>query len=124
MRASARCDGLRHEDERGRASGPMQRRAERDVALASWAAALDRASCWAEVGSGLRERREGGSGPRAYWPRRRGGARPGLRKWAASGKGGRPDWVSCWVGPAGLRVGFGFLSFFFSFSFSNSLKSN
>jgi hypothetical protein len=32
---------------------------------ASWAAALDRASCWAEVGGGLRERRERGSGPRA-----------------------------------------------------------
>ena len=31
---------------------------------ASWAAALDRESCWAEVGSGPRERREGGSGPR------------------------------------------------------------
>ena len=82
----------------------------------NWAAALGRG------GGGLRERRERGSGPRVYWPRRRGGARPGLRKWAASGKGGRPDWVSCWVGPAGLRVGFGFLSFFFSFSFSNSLK--
>ena len=27
-------------------------------------AALDRESCWAEVGSGPRERREGGSGPR------------------------------------------------------------
>ena len=63
-RASVRCDRLRREVERGRASGPTQRRAERDAALASWAAALDRESCWAEVGSGPRERREGGSGPR------------------------------------------------------------
>ena len=36
-RASARCDRLRREVERGRAIGPMRRWAERDAALASWA---------------------------------------------------------------------------------------
>jgi hypothetical protein len=74
---------------------------------------------WVELGprgSGLPERREGGSGPWVCWPRRRGGARTGLRKWAASGKGGRPDWVSCWVGFS-LWAGLGLPS-----SFSNKLK--
>ena len=70
----------------------------------SWAAAWD----VGVGGSGCLRGRAGG--PEVYWPRRRGWARTGLRKWAASGKGGRPDWVSCWVGFS-LWAGLGLLPF-------------
>jgi hypothetical protein len=49
----------------------------------------------------------------------RGRGRPGKRK---KGSGLGQSGVRKWVGPAGLRVGFGFLCFLFSF-FLNSLKS-
>ena len=69
---------------------------------------------WARVGAGRRGEEKEGACLRAE-PRR--GEEVGRRE--REGAVG-PAWK--WVGPAGLRVGFGFLSFFFSFSFSNSLK--
>ena len=104
-RASARCDGLRREVERGRASGPTRRWAERDAALASWAkVGWTGVGLWRGKGEWL-----GRTGLSA----RLGCGEKGMEEkgWPASGFGGLTG--------LGLVSGF---SPFLSLFFSNTLK--